>query len=1693
MTLGHRIDRDVTMPLKVNNPNRRPVTVPANITVPANQLSASVTVATTDTRDKDGDHKLTFFIYRDRDDPFLFASNNVAVTVRDVTPAGTPTIKAITNSVDESGDPNRNRKLNFGVLLSKPVNTTVRVDYRTRDGSAKAGSDYVAKSGTLTFAPNEVRKDVSVEILEDGVGEPRETFRLILSNPTGVAVLTQFYWALGIIYDRSPTFIVYDASAHESGSGTDTAMSFKVHLLNADGNATVRVDYTTADGSARAGSDYIAKSGTLTFRPGGPSSQIVTVPVKDDVVEDSGETFSLRLSNPQGGAQLHVSDSRATGTILAALQLSISDAAATEGVDETIDFVVGLSGEAIGTVTVDYATSDDTATAGTNHDYTATSGTLTFLAGEKEKTISVPVLDDAEAAEADEKFFMVLDSLTGAKFANPNQDGDGEGVGTIRNNAVPLELSISDATGTEGADETMDFIVSLNRATTRSVTVNVLFSSGTADFSDIDLLQNNVTFEPGETEKTYSIGIVYDNVDEPSETFSMVLHAGVPPTVITIADSSGEGTILAPGHAVTSAALTSDPDDDGREGDDGVYAIGDVIRATVTFIGPVTVDESGGTPFLVLEVGSGTAEARYESGSGTGSLVFAYTVVENDEDSDGVAIAANGIKPDGGVIRDASDAKAALTHGATPADAGHKVDGVRPVLLSAMRPTGGDTFTLTFSEPISFVFLGSFGLATATGAPLGSPVDPVISGAAVELTPPGFLDINLVGSIQIGQAGVRDLAGNGNATRSSFAVSASSLPQLSVADAEGTEGTDAAIDFTVRLSAAQTGAVTIDYNTQDGTATAGSDYTETSGTLTFNAGETEKTVSVPIIDDTVPDDGETFILVLTNPAGATLGDAMATGTIRNTEEEEPTTPANTLTASFPESPYASRLHKGASDRPQVVVAFSEAVESFGKDTPSVLVTGGTISSFQAHTEDGLSNAWIFFVTPDGDGDVTFTLAAGAACAAGGICTAGGTTLTDVPATRTIPGPDPAADADDTEEAAAPPLTASFTGVPAEHAGPGTEFAFQLTFSENPKLSYKTLRDHSFTVTGGEVRKAKRQRQGSNVGWNITVEPSGWGDIAISLPGGRACGTTGAACTADGKVLANTTGATVRGPLALSVADARVEEAPNALLAFQVTLSRAASGTVTVGYATSDDTATAGTDYTAASGTLTFLAGEREKTVSVPVLDDVLDDGGETLKLTLSDPTGARIRDAEATGTIENSDPLPRAWLARFGRTVANHIVEAVRGRMFSAQESSRRVTLGGADLKEPPAPEITQASPWDELTPEDQRPENSRNLRVSEFLLSSSFEVSLAQNATRDHGPGWTAWGGAARTSFSGSDSDLSIDGDVTTATLGVDRAWDRLITGVALARSTGDGSYSTGDIKGDLKSSITSAHPYLRFSINDRLSAWTLLGYGKGELTLTHSGGEERTDIEMKMAALGARGALVAAGGFDISARSDALLVRTSSEGTSRMAETEADVSRLRLVLEGSRPLVFASGTSLTPSVEVGVRRDGGDAERGVGFEVGGAMRYVNPSIGLTVEITARRLMAHQQSGYSEWGAGGSVQFAPGGSDRGFSAKLGSSVGIATSGVEGLWAMGDTRGLAGGAQAPGRVDAEAGYAMGAFGGSGVITPYGGFSMSGDRKYRAGWRLGLGDSFNLSLEGDRTGNPDAPSGHGVALRGSLRW
>ena len=149
--------------------------------------------------------------------------------------------------------------------------------------------------------------------------------------------------------------------------------------------------------------------------------------------------------------------------------------------------------------------------------------------------------------------------------------------------------------------------------------------------------------------------------------------------------------------------------------------------------------------------------------------------------------------------------------------------------------------------------------------------------------------------------------------------------------------------------------------------------------------------------------------------------------------------------------------------------------------------------------------------------------------------------------------------------------------------------------------------------------------------------------------------------------------------ALSVADAEAREGIDATVDFEVALSRAASREVAVDFATADGTATAGADYTAASGTLTFAAGERSKTVSVAILDDALDEGKETFLLRLSNADGAVIEDGEAVGTITNSDPLQMMWLSRFGRTVADHVTGAVSDRL-SNPLTGAQVTVAGQTM-----------------------------------------------------------------------------------------------------------------------------------------------------------------------------------------------------------------------------------------------------------------------------------------------------------------------------------------------------------------------------------------------------------------------------
>ena len=610
----------------------------------------------------------------------------------------------------------------------------------------------------------------------------------------------------------------------------------------------------------------------------------------------------------------------------------------------------------------------------------------------------------------------------------------------------------------------------------------------------------------------------------------------------------------------------------------------------------------------------------------------------------------------------------------------------------------------------------------------------------------------------------------------------------------------------------------------------------------------------------------------------------------------------------------------------------------------------------------------------------------------------------------------------------------------------------------------------------------------------------WYDVELDWTDGQ---TVAVRLTKEGDEDQSTAGPGV------SVADAEVREAAGASLVFQVTLEAAQTTAVSVRYATADGTATAGADYVAASGAVRFEPGETERTVAVAVLDDAHDEGAETLALTLSYPFGARVADGEATGTITNVDALPRAWLARFGRTAAEQVLGAVDRRLRAARSAETRVTLAGhrvpraAPVPDAAAIDVATEEQWAAWMRGDTEASRARLLSVRELLSESSFQVGAP---TTDGGT-LTLWGGGALTRFGGRDGAFELDGDVWAGLLGADYASGGWLAGLALAyhESLG-GSYRPPAAGGELHSWLVGGYPYVGYAA-ERLALWGAAGYGQGRLTMTAPGDEPlETGIRLLLGAGGARGELLvpaSAGGAGLAVNLDALVLRTSSEATPGLAAAEADVSRLRLAVEGSYALSLG-GSRLTPTAELGVRHDGGHAETGFGLDLSGGLSWSAPALGLAAQVSGHGLLAHEAAGFHDWGVAGSLSYDPNpASELGLSLSLSPAWGgSAASAAAALWArptlVAPTADAAR-VEPAGRITAEAAYGLPLFGGTGVGTPYLGLGLAdSDRDYRVGYRLGIaraaGREFSLSIEGTRHENAagTAPR-HTLTLQGTHRW
>ena len=685
------------------------------------------------------------------------------------------------------------------------------------------------------------------------------------------------------------------------------------------------------------------------------------------------------------------------------------------------------------------------------------------------------------------------------------------------------------------------------------------------------------------------------------------------------------------------------------------------------------------------------------------------------------------------------------------------------------------------------------------------------------------------------------------------------------------------------------------------------------------------------------------------------------------------------------------------------------------------------------------------------------------------------------------------------------LLGHFVDMPREHDGSST-FTFEVHFTEAPKLSYRTVRDHLFTVGAGDVTRAQRVTKGSNLAFEVTVEPDGVDEVTLSARPTSDCAASGAVCTRDGRPMQNGLSATVPGPAALSVADTSVREGAGATLDFVVTMNRARHEATTVQYATSDGTANAPGDYTHTAGTLTFDAGESEKTVSVPVVDDGHDDDGETVTLTLSKASApTRITDDTAIGTIENSDHMPKAWLVRFGRTVGSQVVDALSQRLDASGES--HVTVAGMRLTGTAGaePEAEETDPFalPEWATGNEREADARSITGDDLLLRSAFHLSSAGGDGRASGPVFTAWGRVATGGFEAEVDDVTMDGDVTSALVGFDAEWDRALAGVMLSQSTSDGSYqldpAMGDDAGTVESSMTGVYPYAQLTLNARVSAWALAGAGSGELTLRQNGKKAMpTDISMRMGALGVKGQVLdgsGPSGIGLNLKTDAMWVSTKSDGTDELRASEGDVTRLRLTMQGERRFALEGGSSFTPNAEVGLRHDGGDAETGTGLEVGAGLRYTVGAV--TIEAQARTLVAHEASGYKEWGASGAIRVTPSATGRGLTLSIAPAWGQTGSATDRLWSAHDASALGADSEfeAGSSLQMDAGYGFGLPGNRGVLTPYAELTLgdAGDRAMRAGTRWQLGPDAVLGLEATRQTSDAGEAANQLMLKAALRF
>ncbi|MDQ3812480.1 MAG: aggregation factor core protein MAFp3, isoform C, partial [Armatimonadota bacterium] len=761
----------------------------------------------------------------------------------------------------------------------------VSVQYATSNGTATAGSDYTATSGTLSWADGDTgSKSFTIPITNDTTQEPTETINVALSNPTNRAVLGTQGTAVVNITDNDEAAILEFWTPTFTGEERYGTATIYVQRTGGSGGA-VSVQYATSNGTATAGSDYTTTTGTLSWGDGDTGSKSFTVPITDDALAEAMETVNLTLSNPSAGAVLgtqktailNITDNDETAVLeFWAPTFNVNEA------DGTVNIYVQRTGGSGGAVSVQYATSNGTATAGS--DYTARSGTLNWANLDMSaKSFAIPITNDGVVEGTETVNLTLSNPSVGAVLGTQKT-----AVLNIADNlAGALRFSLANSSVNENAG-TATILVERAGGSSGAVSVQYATSNGTATAgSDYTARSGTLSWAAGDVAaKNFTVPITADTLVEGNETVNL-----------TLSNATGGAALGTPASAVLTIL-------DGAAG-------------TLQFaLANYSVYENGGTATIsVKRTGgsSGAVSVTYATGNRIALVGQDYTA------RSGTLSWANG---------DAADKSFTV-----PIINDTAVEGSEALNLTLTSPTGGaalgtqntalltivddDFGTLQFSLA-NYSVNENAGRATISVKRTGG------SGGAVSVAYATGNGTATAGSDYTATTGTLSWA-NGDAADKSFvipiindtAVEGNETVNLRLSNATGgaligaqstallTIGNDdhGVLQFgsptytvsetgvTATLAVTRTGsggAISVTYATSNGTATAGSDYTARTGTLSWAAGDTSpKTFTIPITNDTVIEGNEAFYVALSNPTGGSALGAQSSAVVVIADNDTP--------------------------------------------------------------------------------------------------------------------------------------------------------------------------------------------------------------------------------------------------------------------------------------------------------------------------------------------------------------------------------------------------------------------------------------------------------------------------------------------------------------------------------------------------------------------------------------------------------------------------------------------------------------------------------------------------------------------------------------------------------------------------------------------------------------------------------------